>query len=553
MEDKLKRTKILLVDDDPASIDFFNTILFNYGHLCEAAQNGKEGLEKAKKTHPDIILLDAKMPEMKEKGIEICKNFKEDPETLHVPIIVLTAYGDKEIMLRCLKAGANDFLTKPFDSIELIVRIENILKLTKFEEVNINNEIFLKTFKLIANAKKEWESTMDCVDNIVVLTDANDNIIRCNKILTTLTGKPYNKLLNRKWNDVFRENGFSRIINNSIEKEFFHKSGRWFVFNAYPVRNIEGKTGAIVLSFKDITDRKQAEEKLEKSKEILEQKNKELEKAYCKLKAAQSQILQQEKMASIGQLAAGVAHEINNPIGFIMSNLGTLQKYIERFSKFMQIQAEAIKELSNCENIDTILTRVEEQKRASKLDFITKDIVNLIKESLDGIERVKRIVQDLKGFSHIDEAEYRMANLNNGIESTINIVWNELKYKVTLKKEYGDIPMTSCNLGQLNQVFMNILVNAAHAIEKQGEVTVKTWSDEGNIYVSVADTGCGMPGDRINRIFEPFYTTKEVGKGTGLGLSIAYDIVKKHKGDIKVDSEVGKGTTFTIKIPIVEK
>lgn len=281
---------------------------------------------------------------------------------------------------------------------------------------------------------------------------------------------------------------------------------------------------------------------------ILELQHKELENAYNNLKIAQSQITQQEKMASIGQLAAGVAHEINNPTGFIMSNLGSLQKYVNKLVEFIKVQAEAVEGLSE--------ERKEEirKKRSSlKVDFITEDIRSLVSESLDGTERIKKIVQDLKSFSRVDEAEQKRADINAGIESTINIVWNELKYKATVNKEYGDIPHTMCNPGQLNQVFMNILVNAAHAIEKQGEIRVRTWHEGGYINVSISDTGSGIPADKLPRIFEPFYTTKEVGKGTGLGLSIAYDIVKKHNGEIEVESEVGKGTTFTITIPIVEK
>ncbi|HMK49329.1 MAG TPA: ATP-binding protein, partial [Thermodesulfovibrionales bacterium] len=178
---------------------------------------------------------------------------------------------------------------------------------------------------------------------------------------------------------------------------------------------------------------------------------------------------------------------------------------------------------------------------------------SLIKESLEGTERVKRIVQDLKTFSHIDEAEWKMADVNTSIESTLNIVWNEIKYKATLRKDYGDIPLTICNPGQLNQVFMNMLINAAHAIEKQGEITIRTFRSDGYVNVSISDTGRGIPDDKIGRIFEPFFTTKEVGKGTGLGLSIAYDIIKKHKGYISVESELGKGSTFTVKIPVIER
>jgi two-component system NtrC family sensor kinase len=198
------------------------------------------------------------------------------------------------------------------------------------------------------------------------------------------------------------------------------------------------------------------------------------------------------------------------------------------------------------------LKQIEERRRSLKIDYITQDISSLIVESLDGADRVKKIVQDLKSFARVDDTEYKLADINAGIESAINIVWSELKYKVTLNKEFGDIPPTMCNIGQLSQVFMNILVNAAHSIPTQGMITVKTWSADGNIYVSITDTGTGIATDALDKIFDPFFTTKEVGKGTGLGLSIAYEIVKKHDGEIKVDSEVGKGTTFTISILIVE-
>ena len=281
---------------------------------------------------------------------------------------------------------------------------------------------------------------------------------------------------------------------------------------------------------------------------ILENKNKELEKAYEDLKATQSTILQQEKMASIGQLAAGVAHEINNPIGFITSNLGTLEKYVAKFTEFIRAQSETIASVATPADVEGL----NETRKKLKLDHVMEDVTELIKESLDGAGRVKTIVQDLKSFSRVDESMHKQADINECIESTLNIVWNELKYKTTVKKEYGDIPMTKCYPQQLNQVFMNLLVNAAQAIEKQGEITIRTSNGDGSIYVAVSDTGSGIPADKLGRIFEPFFTTKEVGKGTGLGLSITYDIVKKHNGEIMVDSEVGKGTTFTIRIPVVE-
>lgn len=303
--------------------------------------------------------------------------------------------------------------------------------------------------------------------------------------------------------------------------------------------------------YKEIAERKRAEEAVLKS-------HKELEKAYDDLKHAQATILQQEKMASIGQIAAGVAHEINNPVGYIISNLGTLRKYADRLSEFIKIQSEAIDVLSkDTERQGTTdieaLKKVNDTGKTLRVDYILKDLGDLVRESNSGAERIKSIVQDLKSFSHVNEAEFKMSDINEGIKNTINVIWNELKYKAKVIQEYGDVPLTRCNQGNLNQVFLNILVNAAQAIEKQGEIVIKTWSDGKNICISISDTGCGIPEENIHKIFEPFFTTKEVGKGTGLGMSITYDIVKKHNGEITVESKIGKGTVFTVKLPVVEK
>jgi len=281
---------------------------------------------------------------------------------------------------------------------------------------------------------------------------------------------------------------------------------------------------------------------------VLETKNRELEAAYSELKNTQAQILQREKMASIGQLAAGVAHEINNPTGFIMSNLGTLGKYADKLTTFIEAQTKVIESLSAGEYPDEL----KETRKKLKLDYILEDLGMLINESLDGADRIKKIVQNLKSFSRLDEAEFKPSDINECIESTLNIVWNELKYKATVEKDYGKIPMIKCFPQQLNQVFMNLLVNGAHAIESQGTIKIKTWNGDGALHISISDTGSGIPEDKIKRIFEPFFTTKPVGKGTGLGLSITYDIVKKHNGDIMVSSEVGKGTEFTITLPFDE-
>src|SRR5659263_543538 len=188
-----------------------------------------------------------------------------------------------------------------------------------------------------------------------------------------------------------------------------------------------------------------------------------------------------------------------------------------------------------------LVESVRQQQASLKIDYIVKDLEDLVRESLEGAERVRSIVADLKSFSRVDESEYKQADLNECLRSTINIVWNEIKYKATLKKELGEIPQTRCYPQQMNQVFMNLLVNAAHAIEHQGVITVRSWEEDGYVCVTVADTGQGIPEANLNRIFEPFFTTKEVGKGTGLGLSITYDIVKKHNGEIRCGANPERG------------
>jgi len=284
----------------------------------------------------------------------------------------------------------------------------------------------------------------------------------------------------------------------------------------------------------------------------LEEKIAELEKERDHLKFTQSQLLQQEKMASIGQLAAGIAHEINNPIGYINSNLCTMKKYLAKICQYKQQCQKVWSELKeiNHPKITEAFESLENLSAELKLPFILEDIGSLVEESLEGVERVRKIVADLKSFSHLDEAELKEADLNQGLQSTINIVWNELKYKANLIKELGEIPLVRCYPQQINQVFMNLLVNAAQAIETQGEIRVKTAPAGDRVLVEISDTGCGIPPENLSRIFEPFFTTKEIGKGTGLGLSMTYDIIRKHNGEIQVESQVGKGTTFRLLLPI---
>ena len=295
-------------------------------------------------------------------------------------------------------------------------------------------------------------------------------------------------------------------------------------------------------------ERRLAEEaERRRTEEHLQRTSQDLKTINAQLHETQNQLLQSEKMASIGQLAAGVAHEINNPIGYVYSNLGTLEKYLRDVFSVLAAYESAETSLA-----PEALGALRELKQKADLEFLREDIGSLMSESKEGITRVKQIVQDLKDFSHVGaQDEWQWADLHQGIDSTLNIVNNEIKYKAQVVKHYGELPEVECLPSQLNQVFLNLLVNAGHAIEERGTITIRSgMADENEVWVEIADTGKGIAPEHLNRIFEPFFTTKPVGKGTGLGLSLSYGIVQKHGGRIEVESAVGKGTTFRIRLPV---
>jgi len=275
--------------------------------------------------------------------------------------------------------------------------------------------------------------------------------------------------------------------------------------------------------------------------------NEELKELNAKLSDTQDKLMQSEKLASIGQLAAGVAHEINNPIGYIFSNFGTLEKYLADLFEMLGAYEQAESALAGtpaAERLRALRERIE-------LDYLKDDIPTLMAESKEGISRVRKIVQDLKDFSRVDaRQEWEWVDLHQGIDSTLNIVNNEIKYKADVVKQYGQLPDVECLPSELNQVFMNLLVNAAHAITaERGTITIRTGCEGDDVWVEVADNGCGITKENLSRIFDPFFTTKPVGKGTGLGLSLSYGIVKKHAGRVEVTSEIGAGTTFRVTVP----
>lgn len=394
----------------------------------------------------------------------------------------------------------------------------------------------------------------------------------------------------------------STLIKSAYEVDDFFpnlgESGLWLHFTAAPLYDNSGEVIGAIETLEDITERRDAENALRKAHSELEslvgrrteqlaesnqkleadikqrviieaelvKRNAELMHLNDQLSKAQQQLLQSEKLASIGQLAAGVAHEINNPVGYVFSNFGSLESYIKDLFDMLDVYEKNETQIGDANTRDQI-THV---KQKIELAFLKQDIPELMRQSKEGIIRVRKIVQDLKDFSRIDTNQtWQRVNLHDCIESTLNIVNNEIKYKADVVKEFDDIPEIECLPSQINQVIMNLVVNASQAMqEERGKITIRTYldksvkKDEKNnnasietgtdmVMLEIEDTGMGMTKETASRIFDPFFTTKPIGKGTGLGLSIVYGIIQKHHGTIEVESTVGKGSCFKIRLPVI--
>jgi len=349
------------------------------------------------------------------------------------------------------------------------------------------------------------------------------------------------------WATIARGEVWEGEIRNRKKDGSFY----WVESTIVPFLDDGGKPYKYVALRTEITRTKQAEEALKAVNDELEhrveERTAELKETNRRLEDTHNQLLQSEKMASIGQLAAGVAHEINNPIGYVHSNMGTLEKYLQELFAVLAAYEGVERDLAG----NAALSPILELRKTVDVAFLKEDLPALIRESQDGISRVKKIVHDLKNFSHIDTSDdWGYADLNLGLESTLGIAWNELKYKAEVVKEYAELPEVECMHSQINQVFLNLLVNAAHAIEERGTITIRTGAADGQVWVEIADTGKGIAPEHMKRIFDPFFTTKPVGKGTGLGLSLSYGIVQKHGGSIEVQSKPGEGTRFRVVLPV---
>jgi PAS domain S-box-containing protein len=447
-------------------------------------------------------------------------------------------------------------------------------------ELEAKARLLEETERKLGEATVYSAQVISSIADYVIVTDSHMRVRKINPAVHAQLGYGVDELKDRPVETVLRGTAGGEVLMNQEEMAQLTRAGTLWgksgmlrsldgegipvQMNLSLVRGAGGDLSGIVIVARDVretlrlvADLQQAktnlEERVHRRTQQIEQAMQERERAYQELTRKDDQLVRQEKMASLGQLAAGVAHEINNPVGFVSSNLQMLQRYLADLTSYVTRTGPLIEKLRD--GADTEALRPEAEEVAGwvthvELDQTLVDAGESVVESIDGLHRVKKIVSALREFSHADQDEPASADLNEGLESTINIVWNELKYKVTLHREYGELPKVNCYPHQLNQVFMNLLVNAAHAIPDKGEIWVKTWADRDRVYVDVRDTGVGISEANLSKIFDPFFTTKPVGQGTGLGLSIVYGIVERHGGTIQVESRVGEGTTVHLSVPL---
>ncbi len=543
--------RVLIVEDVPSDTELMVLQLQEKGLQVDWQQvQGEADYLAALDAQPDLILSDWHLPQF--VGSRALALLKE--RGLDIPFIIVSGSIGEETAIDAIHQGASDYVLK-----------DRLLRLEPAARRALENKRLRDERRKAEETLRESEARFRYIANngraLIWMAGTDKLCFYFNQPWLDFTGRSLEQEMGNGWAEGVHPDDFDQCLAEyvaafdrrekfSIVYRLRRHDGkyRWLLDDGTPRHDEEGNFIGYIGHCLDITETKHAEEEAKAQIREVEQINARLLEANKTLEQTQKQLLQSEKMASIGQLAAGVAHEINNPVGYVYSNLGTLEKYLADIFAMLEKYEEA-EALMDCH--DLAVEEIARFRKQIDLVYLKDDIKLLLDESREGLTRVKKIILDLKDFSHSGaDEEWRWADLQQGLESTLNIVWNELKYKCEIVREFGELPPVYCLPSQLNQVFMNLLVNAAQAIEEHGTVTLRSGLEGQDVWVEIADTGKGIPPENLKRIFDPFFTTKPVGKGTGLGLSLSYNIVAKHHGSIEVQSESGKGTAFRIRLPV---
>ena len=545
------RGNILIVDDTPANVRILSDALMQCGYEICSAMSGERALEIVQDFVPDLILLDVMMPEM--DGYAVCKRLKATLETQDIPIMFLSAIDNAHDRVKAFQVGGIDYITKPFHLKEVLARVSQ-----QIDRRTLQRRLEQQNFRLhaeIQNYKQLEDRYRNIFDNAIdgmFQSTPDGQFITANHALAKMYGYASVEELCTSVNDI----GIQLYVTPDRHKEFMGKvlirgevsdaeaqvycKNGTTLWVSETVRAVKDSQNSVMFyegTIKNITDRK-------RSDEILRMRSQELEETLMQLRHSQAKLLQQEKMSSLGQLVAGMAHEINNPVSFISGNLVYAEQYFEDLIRAFH---------------EAGITPSED------LEFVLQDLPVLLQSIRTGADRIHLIVQALKNFARLDEAEEKTVDIHEGIESTLLLLSHRLEAtsnrpKIKVVKDLGTVPKVHCFPGLLNQALMNLMGNAIDALDdsmtntsfKQPKLELRTkLIDPNRIMIWISDNGSGMPPEIQERIFDPFFTTKEVGEGTGMGLAISYQvIVEKHGGQLECISVLGKGTEFVIMLPI---
>ncbi|MEH2348545.1 MAG: response regulator [Nostoc sp.] len=580
---------ILIVDDVPNNLKVLSDTLAHAGFEVAIATSGESALQQLEHTSVSLILLDVMMPGM--DGFETCQRIKANAKTRNIPIIFITALSESVNKVTGFELGAIDYITKPFQQGEVLARVRTHLKLNQLSQSlearntelqqltqQLEERVSERTQELFASIEtlKQTQQLMrlvfDTIPHWVGWKDINSVYLGCNQSLATvlnlsspdeIVGKTDYDLQTSKEESDWFVMCDRRVIESGqaelhIIEQWQREDGQqtWMDTSKMPLRDAKGNIFGILSVTEDITERHQAQEELKQQKQNLEQ-------ALAELQQTQVQLVQSEKMSALGNLVAGVAHEINNPIGFLGGNIQPALDYIKDIFGLVDLYQQKYP------NTDA---EIQDEIEAIDLDYIREDLPKLVGSMREGVKRIRDISTSLRTFSRADSDRPVACNIHDGIESTILILKHRLKAsesrpEIQVIREYGQLALVECFAGQLNQVFINILANAIEALEESNIgrsfeeiqtnpnwITISTQaSDSKQVIISIKDNGLGMSEEIKQKVFDHLFTTKSVGKGTGLGLAIARQIiVEKHGGSITVNSTLGKGTEFVLEFPIIK-
>lgn len=534
--------QILLVDDEDVVLQMMADVLTNAGYHCEEARDGEEALSIIDQKPIDLIISDIRMSRL--SGLELAEIVnKKHPNT---PIIFITGYAECEVLGQAMNCQPFGFLRKPFSPERLQELADKAYahNLRALQRAKYNNtlehavaektkELKFRTERLAAE-QEIMRGIISCANFGLVALDTAGSVHLINplaielfgleeSVISSFLGRPFIELLPEELTPHLVQL-FEKVLSNETLQELNSvpcQDGRRLSVIAYPLHH-EQLTNAVAFIIHDITD-----------KEILQQR-----------------LLQSAKLASIGELAAGIAHEINNPLGFVISNCNSLTQFVDSLGKYIIAVEQLVKDSAENGEASQTVSCIHKLKEELDIDFIREDLTSLLNETQDGLKRITKIVSDLKTFARADSDVPERHQVNSLVDDALNLVRNETKYKLEIVKNLGELPEITCFPNQLVQVFTNLFINAAHAVEKRGTLTISTSINVNRIRIAVRDNGSGIPENILPKVFDPFFTTKEPGKGTGMGLSISHGIVEKHGGTITVNSIEGEGTEFVIELPL---